>query len=76
MTPVSDDYLQAARVKASARRNASVVELADCLIAVTAVRVGATLVTANTSDFEAVQNAGLSLRLENWRFGSQSQTSR
>lgn len=59
--------MEAAVVKAAARKQGSTVELADCLIAAVAVRLGLPLVTGNTEDFQAIQKAGSALQLENWR---------
>ncbi len=67
ITPVEADYLLAATVKAGARRNGSVLELPDCLIAAVAVRLNLPLVTGNTEDFQAVQNTGVNLVIVNWR---------
>ncbi|HTW68081.1 MAG TPA: PIN domain-containing protein [Bryobacteraceae bacterium] len=67
ITPTAADYLQAAIIKATARKQGSTVELADCLIAAAAVRLGLPLVTGNTEDFQAIQRTGVSLRIENWR---------
>ena len=67
ITPTAADYLQAAIIKASARKQGSIVELPDCLIAAVAVRLGPTLVTGNTEDFQAIQRTGICLHLENWR---------
>ncbi|MBV8730031.1 MAG: PIN domain-containing protein [Acidobacteriia bacterium] len=67
ITPAADDYLQAATIKAAARKQGSIVELPDCLIAAVAVRLGLPLVTGNTEDFQAIQRTGIALRVENWR---------
>ena len=67
ITPTAADYLQAAIIKATARKQGSTVELADCLIAAAAVRLGLPLVTGNTEDFQAIQRTGIGLRIENWR---------
>jgi tRNA(fMet)-specific endonuclease VapC len=67
ITPTAGDYFEAAVIKAAARKQGSVVELPDCLIAAVAVRLGLPLVTGNTEDFEAIQKTGLALQLENWR---------
>jgi len=67
ITPTADDYLQAATIKAAARKQGSIVELPDCLIAAVAVRLGLPLVTGNTEDFQAVQRTGIALHVENWR---------
>lgn len=67
ITPTAEDYLEAAIVKAAARKQGSIVELADCLIAAVAVRLGLPLVTGNTDDFQAIQRAGTKLVIENWR---------
>jgi tRNA(fMet)-specific endonuclease VapC len=44
ITPTADDYLQAALIKAAARKQGAVVELPDCLIAAVAIRLGLPLV--------------------------------
>ena len=67
ITPTAADYLQAAIIKAAARKQGSVVELPDCLIAAVAVRLGLPLVTGNTEDFQAIQRTGNGLHIENWR---------
>lgn len=67
ITPLASDYLDAAKIKALARKQGTIVELADCLIAAIAVRLGMPLVTGNTEDFRAIQNTGIALRIENWR---------
>ena len=65
--PNSDDYLSAATIKATARKHGSGLELPDCLIAAVAIRLQRPLVTGNTADFEAIQQTGVSLILNNWR---------
>src|SRR5215469_15985708 len=40
ITPTAADYLQAAMIKAAARKQGSTVELPDCLIASIAIRLG------------------------------------
>ena len=67
ITPTSADYLTAATIKATARKRGSALELPDCLIAAVAVRLDRPLVTGNTEDFQAIQETGISLRLQNWR---------
>lgn len=67
ITPASADYLTAATIKATARKQGSVLELPDCLIAAVAVRLDRPLVTGNTEDFQAVQKTGVNLMLHNWR---------
>lgn len=67
ITPSPLDYVEAATIKAKARKNGIALELPDCLIASVAVRLGMTLVTGNTQDFEAIQKTGINLVLENWR---------
>lgn len=54
-------------MRATARKQGSILELPDCLIAATAVRLGRPLVTGNTEDFRAIQKVGVNLMLENWR---------
>ena len=67
ITPIAADYVEAAKIKAAARKRGAIVELPDCLIAATSVRLGLPLVTGNTEDFQAIQDAGLALQIENWR---------
>jgi predicted nucleic acid-binding protein len=67
ITPIHDDYLAAANIKATARKQGSVLELPDCLIAAVAARLRMPLVTGNTDDFRAVQRTGIDLTIENWR---------
>ena len=67
VTPTAADYLEAAGIKAAARRQGIVVELPDCLIASIAVRLNRRLVTGNTADFEAIRKIGINLVIENWR---------
>jgi len=67
ITPTAADYVNAATIKATARKNGSVLELPDCLIAAVAVRLDRPLVTGNTEDFQAIQKTGMNLILENWR---------
>ena len=67
ITPTSADYLTAATIKAAGRKRGSALELSDCLIAAVAVRLDRPLVTGNTEDFQAIQEAGINLILENWR---------
>ena len=59
--------LEAARIKAAARKQGSTLELPDCLIAAVAVRLSLVLVTGNVEDFRAIQRAGAKLVIENWR---------
>lgn len=67
ITPTASDYYQAAIIKAAARKQGSILELPDCLIAAVAIRLGLPLVTGNTEDFRAIQKTGASLVIENWR---------
>jgi predicted nucleic acid-binding protein len=67
ITPVNADYLAAASVKATARRQGVTLELPDCLIAAVAVRLERPLVNGNTQDFQAIQQTGVKLTIENWR---------
>lgn len=67
ITPIDTDYLTAATIKATARKQGSIVELPDCLIASIAARLNRPLVTGNTDDFRAIQKAGINLAFENWR---------
>jgi predicted nucleic acid-binding protein len=67
ITPTADDYLEAALIKARARKLGSILELPDCLIATVAIRLSLALVTGNTNDFQAIQRTGAKLIIENWR---------
>ena len=67
ITPAAGDYLEAAIIKAAARRQGAIVELPDCLIAAVAIRLGLPLVTGNTDDFRAIIRTGVRLTIENWR---------
>jgi predicted nucleic acid-binding protein len=67
IAPLSADYLAAATIRAKARRQGSILELPDCLIAAVAVRLRMPLVTGNTDDFRAIQETGIKLTIENWR---------
>jgi predicted nucleic acid-binding protein len=67
IAPIAADYLEAATIKATARKQGSVVKLPDCLIASIATRMNRPLVTGNTEDFKAIQKAGINLSIENWR---------
>ena len=67
ITPVAGDFTTAATIRATARRQGSILELPDCLIAAVAVRLDRHLVTGNTDDFQAIQKTGVNLRIENWR---------
>jgi predicted nucleic acid-binding protein len=69
ITPVNADYLLAAKIKATARRNGQTLELPDYLIAAVALRLDLPLVTGNTEDFQAIQRNGFNLMIENWRVG-------
>jgi predicted nucleic acid-binding protein len=67
ITPIDADFITAANIKAAARKQGSIVELPDCLIASVAVRLDRPLVTGNTEDFQAIQKMGINLAIENWR---------
>ncbi len=67
ITPTAHDYLEAALIKAAARKPGTIVELPDCLIAAVAIRLGLPLVTGNTSDFQFIQKTGVKLVIDNWR---------
>jgi tRNA(fMet)-specific endonuclease VapC len=67
ITPVAGDYLEAALIKARARKQGYILELPDCLIAAVAIRLHLPLVTGNTNDFEAIRRTGANLVIENWR---------
>jgi predicted nucleic acid-binding protein len=70
ITPISVDYRMAATIRATARRQGTVLELPDCLIAAVSIRLERPLVTGNTQDFEAIRNTGVNLKIENWRDSS------
>lgn len=65
--PVAEDFYEAALIKARARRQGSILELADCLIASVAIRLGLPLVTGNTEGYQAMRRSGAKLTIENWR---------
>ena len=67
ITPVAGDYVAAATIRATARKQGSALELPDCLIAAVALRLDRPLVTGNTDDFRAIQETGVNLRIQNWR---------
>jgi len=67
IVPQAADFLAAAWMKAAARKQGSVLELPDCLIAAVAIRLRMTLVTGNTQDFRAIQRTGAELTIGNWR---------
>ena len=67
ITPLADDFVAAATIRALAHKQGSILELPDCLIAAIAARLGRPLVTGNTSDFQAIQQTGVKLTLINWR---------
>jgi predicted nucleic acid-binding protein len=76
ITPLNADYLTAATIKATARKQGSILELPDCLIAAIAVRLQMPLVTGNTQDFRSIQRTGIELTIENWREATKSMTGR
>jgi len=61
------DYQEAAVIRAIARKQGSILELPDCLIAAVAVRLGLPVVTGNTEHFQAIQRTGVKLTIANWR---------
>jgi predicted nucleic acid-binding protein len=67
VTPTAHDYRESAIIKARARKQGSILELTDCLIAAVAIRLRLPLVTGNTDDFQAIQKTGAQLVIENWR---------
>jgi predicted nucleic acid-binding protein len=67
ITPTANDYQRAAIIRATARKQGSILELPDCLIAAVALRLDVPLVTGNTDDFEAILRTGVKLTIENWR---------
>ncbi|MGB7762687.1 MAG: PIN domain-containing protein [Bryobacteraceae bacterium] len=66
ITPTNADYVAAATIKATARKQGSILERPDCLIAAIAVRLQMPLVTGNVGDFGAIQKTGIELTIENW----------
>ncbi len=69
VVPLAIDFRWAATAKASAQKLGLIVELPDCLIAATAVRLGLPLVTGNTADYESIRKTGIDLEIRNWRLG-------
>ena len=67
ITPTATDYQEAAVIRAIARKQGSILELPDCLIAAVAVRLGLPVVTGNTEHFQAIQRTGVKLTIANWR---------
>lgn len=67
ITPINTDYLSAATIKATARKQGAILELPDCLIAAIAVRLQMPLATGNIGDFRAIRQTGVNLVIENWR---------
>jgi len=67
ITPLATDYLAAASIKATEKKQGYILELPDCLIAAVAVRLNRPLVTGNTGDFATIQKTGINLTIENWR---------
>ena len=59
--------LLAGTIDADLRRRGTVINLNDVMIAAIALGAGVPVVTGNTAHFQAVQNAGFALRIENWR---------
>lgn len=67
ITPTDEDFLEAASIRAAAKRTGLALELPDCLIAAVAIRLDMALITGNTQDFRAIQGTGVNLRIANWR---------
>ena len=67
ITPTANDYQEAAIIRATGRKQGSILELPDCLIAAAALRPGLPLASGNTVDFQAIQRTGVELIIENWR---------
>jgi predicted nucleic acid-binding protein len=67
IAPTANDYQEAAIIRATARRQGSILELPDCLIAAVALRLALPVVTGNTEDFQAIQRTRAKLVIENWR---------
>ena len=67
IVPTLDDYKSAGRLRGLARKQGQQLTSDDCLIAAVAGRLGLPVATGNTKHFEALNRAGLTLRLENWR---------
>ncbi len=61
--PTAEDY----RAAASIRAKGAPLELTDCVIAAVSVRLGRTLITGNTDDYQAIQRTGVKLIIDNWR---------
>jgi tRNA(fMet)-specific endonuclease VapC len=67
ITPTANDFREAAIIRAAARKQGSILELPDCLIAAAALRLGLPVVAGNTEHFQAIQKTGVKLIVENWR---------
>jgi predicted nucleic acid-binding protein len=67
ITPAAEDYLEAAKIRATARQQGNIIHLPDSLIAAVALRLRLRLVTGNTRDFEAIRRTGAPLQIENRR---------
>jgi tRNA(fMet)-specific endonuclease VapC len=67
IVPTLDDYETAGIVRGQARRRGQQLAIDDCLIAAVAARLGIPVVTGNTDHFQAAQDTGLPLKIENWR---------
>ncbi|MGO8671366.1 MAG: PIN domain-containing protein [Capsulimonadaceae bacterium] len=67
LVPTLDDYKLAGETRGRATGQGQQLQMSDCLIAAVAFRLRLPIVTGNTGHFQAVQAAGLSITLENWR---------
>jgi len=67
ITPTASDFHEAGIIRGVARKQGSILELPDCLIAAVAVRFGLPVVTGNTEHFQAIQRTGTKLAIHNWR---------
>ena len=68
ITPTANEYFEAALIKAATRKQGTIVELPDSLIAAVAIRLGMPLVTGNTNDFLSIQRTRAKLVINNWRY--------
>ena len=68
--PLPEDYRLAAEVRGAAQARGRTLEMADCLIAAVASRLGLPLVTGNLAHYQAMHGSGLALDLLNWRLVS------
>jgi tRNA(fMet)-specific endonuclease VapC len=62
-----DAALLAGRIQAELEKAGAPIDAPDVMIAATAIGARLRVVTGNTTHFAAVQRAGYSLQIENWR---------